>query len=128
MQKFVGSNVEQSRRSLLRNNRLVEKERTASLKLLIAEEDQFARDLEQLERAFDRVGNGKAHITKIKRLRNRLDQGSEARKRTEQLLATMEQTQRLLEVSYESLRRRQSAEQLQRSFSATERRRSYSCR
>ena len=97
MQEYEPPTAEQLPPSL-RDSR----KRAASLKLLIAEEDQLARDLEQLELAFDRAGNGRAQLRKIRLIRSRVDPDSEARRRTEALLATMEEAQRLLE-RYESL-------------------------
>ncbi len=106
MQKAIVTDVDQLLQSL-RDGCLVGNERSAALKLLIAQEDQFGRDMERLELAFDRAGHGRAQLRKIKLLRDRIDPNSDARRRTEELLATMEETQRLLEASYEKLLSRQ---------------------
>ena len=103
MQEDAATDVDQLLQSL-RDECLVGNERSAALKLLIAKEDQFGRDMERLELAFERAGNGRAQLSKIKMIRDRVDPNSDARRRTEELLATMERTQRLLEASYEMLR------------------------
>ena len=43
---------------------MVGEERSASLKLLIAEEDQLGRDLEGLELAYDRAEIGRVQLRK----------------------------------------------------------------
>ncbi len=106
MQEGVATNVDQLLQSF-RDECLVGNERSAALKLLIAKEDQFGRDMERLELAFERTRNGRAQLSKIKLIRDRVDPNSDARRRTEELLATMEEKQRLLEASCEKLRRRQ---------------------
>ena len=63
MQKSITTNVEQLLR-LLRHDCLVGEERSASLKLLIAEEDQLGRDLEGLELANDRAEIGRVRLRK----------------------------------------------------------------
>jgi len=58
MAKFLSrARVDQLLDSLKDDHDAAEK-RAATLKLLIAEEDRFSRDLEQLELAFSRTGRG----------------------------------------------------------------------
>jgi len=79
MQEDAATDVDQLLQSL-RDGCLVGNERSAALKLLIAKEDQFGRDMERLELAFERAGNGRAQLSKIKMIRDRVDPNSDARR------------------------------------------------
>ena len=106
MAKFLSrARVDQLLDSLKDDQDVAEK-RAATLKLLIAEEDRFSRDLEQLELAFSRTGRGRAHVEEIKRIRDRFAPNSQARRQAERLLAASDETQKLLEACCEGLRLR----------------------
>ena len=106
MQKVITPTTVDESLESLKDNCLTAEKRVAAMKLLIAEEDRFSHDLEQLELAFNRTGRGQAQLRQIRRIRDRFAPNSEARRQAERLLATTEATQELLKTSFEKLRLR----------------------
>lgn len=81
---------------LLRDRSLPAEGRAPIFKMLVAEEDKLARDLEQLEFAESRVKKGRFHLDRIRRIRDEAQDPGE-RLRAERLLAAAEESQLLLE-------------------------------
>ena len=89
---------------LLNKDDLSPKTRTTVTKLLIEEMDGLAHDIEQLEFAETRAGNGR---NQLNRMRSELDASApQHRAHAERLVANLEATQKLLDVFCHHLRNR----------------------
>lgn len=82
--------------ALLRERSLPAEGRATIFKMLIAEEDKLAHDLEQLEFAEIQVKKLRFHLEKVRRIRDDAQDPVE-RLRAERLLAAAEESQLLLE-------------------------------
>lgn len=81
-------------------------------KLLIAEEDRLAHDLEQLEFAESRAAMGRDRVNHLRNLRNNFAAGSTDRVQADRLLANVEAVQHLVEHFCHQLRQRVSSDSL----------------
>jgi hypothetical protein len=78
--------------------------RRTLLELLTQEQERLGRDSEQLEKAEQRVVDGKARIRNMRALTLNVRLGAEQHRRLRTVIATLEETQVLLEAHYQRLR------------------------
>lgn len=97
---------------LLGQHDTTQQNRAAITKLLIAEEDRFAYDTEQLQFAETRVAKGRDRLRQTRNLRDSFDPESAERAKLDDLLALFETTQRLLEQFCHQLREKRNSNRL----------------
>ncbi|WP_246789792.1 hypothetical protein [Bradyrhizobium sp. CCBAU 51765] len=91
---------------LLNGSDLTSDKRTNITKLLIAELDKLAHDLEHLEFAEKRVAEGRDRVNRVRDMRNGLPFGTAEREQAERLLVSCENLQTVLEDFCHRLRER----------------------
>ena len=92
--------------SLLHGADLTPQNRTTINKLMVAEEDKLARDLEHLEFAEARTAKSRARVDYFVRLRNAFAEGSTDRAHADKVLANFEATHQLMEQFCHGLRQK----------------------
>jgi hypothetical protein len=92
--------------SMLNGADLTSQNRTMITKLLVAEEDKLARDLEQLDFAEARAAKCRERLNYFSRLRDSFPAGSAERAHADKLLATFESTHQLVEQFCQRLRQK----------------------
>ena len=83
--------------SLLHGSDLTPQNRTTINKLMLAEEDKLARDLEHLEFAEARAARSRERLHYFSRLRDAFAEGSADRAHADKVLANFETTHQLME-------------------------------
>ncbi|MDA9431062.1 hypothetical protein [Bradyrhizobium sp. CCBAU 51627] len=91
---------------LLNGSEFTPHNRSAIIKMLVAEEDQLSHDLEHLEFAESRAANGRDRVNHVRNLRERFSFGTAEREQADRLLANVENLQTLLEDFCHRLRER----------------------
>lgn len=95
---------------LLNGNDLTPDKRAAITKLLIAELDELAHDLEHLEFAEMKAAEGRDRVTRVRDTRNGHPFGTSEREQAEQLLISCENLQTMLEDFCHRLRQKVHSE------------------
>ena len=98
--------------SLLKSSDLTSGDRGTITKLLIAEEDKLAHDLEQLEFAASRAAKSKDLVNHVRKLRDGLAEGSADRARADSTLANFEALHTLMEQFCHQMRERVNSRRL----------------
>ena len=80
--------------------------RAAIMKLLVEEEDKLSNSLEQLQFAEDRTAKSRNHVSRLKQIRDGLDNGSAGRETADKMLANFEAIHHLMEQFCERIRQR----------------------
>lgn len=106
MQRFVAKANVDHYIGLLNGGDLTPDSRTAITRLLIAEEDKLAFDLEHLEFAEKRAAEGRDRVKRVMEMRNGHPFGTGAREEAERLLVNCENLQTALEDFCHRLRER----------------------
>ena len=83
--------------NLLNNSDLTPANRGTITRLLVAEEDKLAHDLEHLEFAEHRTAEGRARVGHLRKLRDAFAFGTTDREHADRLLVNVENIQTLLE-------------------------------
>ena len=111
MHQFIARESIDHYLGLLQNGALHDDSRAMVHKLLVGEEDKLAHDLEHLGFAEDRAQRGRLQVSNIRSICDGAADG-ESRARGARVLATVEETQRLLDAFCDRLRHRISSRSL----------------
>ncbi len=83
--------------SILTSQGLTDRNRNTVVKLMIAEEDKLAHDLEHLQFAESRAARSRDRVSDLRRLRDAFADGSTERAQADKLLANFEISHELME-------------------------------